>query len=285
MNTNAALVKGINDLPKVVLASDDGARAEIYLHGAHLTSWVPAGGEECLFLSRSSHFDPASAIRGGVPVIFPQFAGRGPLPKHGFARTTEWELLETFHDSPRVGAAFRLTDSDATRQIWPHPFNAELGVFLHARQIKISLKISNGGPSAFSFTAALHTYLRTPDIAATVIAGLNGLSYFDSTAGDRLARQEESPLTFNGEVDRIYLDTPSPLVVTTPAHSLSVESSGFPNAVVWNPWQEKGAALSDLEPDGYRRMVCVEAGVIGRPVFLQPGESWQGFQRLIEGRE
>jgi len=279
MNASAALVKGINDLPKVMLVSDDGARAEIYLHGGHLTSWVHADGAERLFLSSTSLFGPETAIRGGVPVIFPQFAGRGPLSKHGFARTAAWELLETQLDPPTV--SFRLVDSAATRQVWPHAFKAVLTVTILARQLELSLEISNPGPDAFSFTAALHTYLRTPHIGSTMIEGLSGLPYLDSTAGDRPARQPEADLSFKGEVDRIYLDAPSALAVRTPDRRLAVESAGFPDVVVWNPWREKGAALSDLEPEGYRHMVCLEAAVIGRPVALQPGESWRGVQRLL----
>ena len=152
---------------------------------------------------------------------------------------------------------------------------------MHARQLNLSLRISNPGPSAFTFTAALHTYLRTPDIGGTLIQGLVDLPYLDSTADDRLAHQAEPDLFFSGEVDRIYLNAPSSLTVRTPASSLSVAASGFPDVVVWTPWREKGAALTDLEPEGYRLFVCLEAAVIGVPVSLAPGETWQGAQHLL----
>ncbi|HEX6371728.1 MAG TPA: hypothetical protein VF006_22595, partial [Longimicrobium sp.] len=61
-------------LPKLRLSHASGATAEVYLHGAHVASWVPAGGTEALFVSRAATFAPGKAIRGGVPVIFPQFA-------------------------------------------------------------------------------------------------------------------------------------------------------------------------------------------------------------------
>src|SRR5436305_1852990 len=94
VNGAANVVAGEGGLPKLILVAPDGARAEIYLHGAHVTSWIPAGDGERLFLSASSAFRPGAAIRGGVPVVFPQFSDRGPLPKHGFARTSEWELVD-----------------------------------------------------------------------------------------------------------------------------------------------------------------------------------------------
>ena len=34
------------------------------------------------------------AVRVGKPVLFPQFADRGPLKKHGFARDLPWQLVE-----------------------------------------------------------------------------------------------------------------------------------------------------------------------------------------------
>ena len=84
-----------------------GASAEVYPHSAHVTSWIPAGGTEALFVSRAAHFQPGTAIRGGVPVIFPQFATFGPLPKHGFARLERWSPA----DSPPSRAVLRLRDS------------------------------------------------------------------------------------------------------------------------------------------------------------------------------
>ncbi|HEY4358610.1 MAG TPA: D-hexose-6-phosphate mutarotase, partial [Acidobacteriaceae bacterium] len=48
--------------------------ATIYLQGAHLTAWRPAGTQPVIFLSRASDFTPGKPLRGGVPVVFPWFA-------------------------------------------------------------------------------------------------------------------------------------------------------------------------------------------------------------------
>ena len=80
-------------LDALELIAPDGARAVVALHGAHVLSWTPAGAPEQLYLSPKSEFTAGQAIRGGVPVCFPQFAARGPLPKHGFARTRPWQLV------------------------------------------------------------------------------------------------------------------------------------------------------------------------------------------------
>jgi glucose-6-phosphate 1-epimerase len=260
----------------LTLQADDGARAQIHSQGAHLVSWRSAGGAEPLFLSSSSGYAPGVAIRGGVPVIFPQFAAEGPLPKHGFARTLEWTLV----DRQAASARWQLESSAATLAIWPRAFRCELAVAIGGPRLQIELAVSNTGDAPMGFTAALHTYLRVADIADVRVLGLQGLRYRDSTQGGAEFIERADSLAIEGEVDRIYFDTPSPLQMLEPASRLLIGQQGFSDTVIWNPGPDKGAALADLEADGYRRMLCVEAAVIGRPVQLAPGERWQGSQTL-----
>ena len=87
VETEHGLVKAVISL--------DGITGELYLDGAQLTAWRPAGDRPVLFTSPKSLFAPGKAIRGGIPSIFPWF---GPnrhaqaAPQHGFARTTPWHL-------------------------------------------------------------------------------------------------------------------------------------------------------------------------------------------------
>jgi glucose-6-phosphate 1-epimerase len=274
------IVAGSNGYPKVVLTAPDSARAEIYLHGAHVTSWIPAGEKEWLFLSQKSEFSPNSAIRGGVPVIFPQFSGEGPLPKHGFARRMEWKLLSTEAHRDEVTAVFQLQDTSTSRQIWPYGFTLDYTVRAGGQKLEMSLSVTNTGKEPFSFTGALHTYLRVAEIEDIAIAGLEGLPYLDTVGGRKKRIQQEESLSFNIEVDRIYLNAPKELTLQDKGRKLSIEERGFTDVVTWNPWSELGASLADLELDGYRHMVCIEAAVIGRPVALNPSESWSGAQIL-----
>lgn len=89
------------DTPCIHLHAE-GASALVALHGAHVLSWIPADGREHLFLSDRAIVDGQAAIRGGIPLIFPQFGERGSLRKHGFARTAPW----TFHDIEDDAALF-----------------------------------------------------------------------------------------------------------------------------------------------------------------------------------
>lgn len=273
----------MSGLDHVALRSSDGASAEVHCHGAQVSSWRPApDGDERLFLSARSKFGGHAAIRGGIPVIFPQFASEGPLPKHGFARTSRWTLVEeTRESSGEAAARFTLASSPATRAIWPASFLATLTVRLHGPTLSVELGVHNTGAEAFTFTAALHTYLRVRDIRQTTVVGLQGTRYRESGAPGVFTVDEDESLSIAGEVDRVYVDAPRHLVLREPERELSIDASGFRDVVVWNPGAVRAAELKDMEPDGERRMLCVEAGAVQRPVRLHPDDRWSGSQTLV----
>jgi glucose-6-phosphate 1-epimerase len=282
MSPAFAPTPGTGGLPKLALAAADGARAEVYLHGAHVTSWIPVGdAADRLFLSARSHFGPREAIRGGIPVCFPQFAAQGPLPNHGFARVSIWELVRAGRtDTGAAQAALRLGDSPVTRAQWPHPFALELTVTVTGRTLELRLAVTNAGTTAFEFTGALHTYLRVADVRRAAVRGLQDARYRDKVLGTDGNLETAAALAFDREIDRVYYAAPEDLAVQEPGHGVSVRATGFPDTVVWNPGPQRGASLSDLEQDGYLRMLCVEAAVSRAPVALEPGARWQGTQRL-----
>lgn len=263
------------------LQSADGASATIHSHGAHVLGWQPAGGTERLFLSRTAILDGSAAIRGGVPVIFPQFAGEGPLPKHGFARNRRWSLGSQSLDAEgKAIAIWRLTDDEETRAIWSQRFAAELIVELIGSTLAVRLAVTNTGTAGFRFTAALHTYLAVGDVEQSVVIGLQHLRYRDSAAGG-IERVETSPeLGIKGEMDRIYFDSPPDLILREPGATTLVQSTGFSDAVIWNPGEALARKFTDLEAGGWRRMLCIEAAQIGNPVRLAPGERWEGSQSI-----
>ena len=270
-----------NGLPAVRLTTPDGATAVITLYGAQLVSWLSADGRERLYLSERSRFEHGQAIRGGIPVIFPQFADSGPLPRHGFARTCTWELLSARHDKDYACATLRLTDSEETRALWPHAFVAELTVMIAGNRLDVEFEVENTGSDAFSFTAALHSYFSVAKANSCQLQGLDGVCYLDKADGGKLKREDGETVLLDDEMDRVYLDVSKPLLLWEPARHLAIESEGFPDVVVWNPWISKCAALDDMPPDGYRQMICIEAAAAGRPVELAPGALWSGRQTAI----
>lgn len=263
--------------PAMRLRAPDGAEATVLLHGAHLASWIPAGDVERLYLSPQAVAGAGQAVRGGIPVIFPQFENRGPLPRHGLARNRAWQWVEGIERGGHVIGVLKLTDDESTRAIWPHAFEAELSFSLSGLRLDVELAVTNTGEQAISFTAALHTYLRCDDVRRARLSGLYGTRYLDTVAGEE-QRQEIDPQGFAGEIDRIYFDVQEPLALSTAMGRMTIEQEGFTDAVIWNPGPEKAVALSDLPDDGWLDMLCVEAASIGRPVRLAPGEDWVGRQ-------
>lgn len=269
------------DQPAIELAAPDGARARVLLHGAQVVSWRPAGGTERLYLSPRAEAGAGRAVRGGVPVIFPQFGASGPLPRHGFARDRAWVRVATEVGRDDALAVLRLADDERTRVLWPHRFAAELTVRVGGARLDVELAVENTGDDAVAFTAALHSYLRVADLDAARLQGLQRLRRRDQVRGTEQIEGNDA-LRIDGEVDRVYFDAARALQLQDALGSLRIGAEGFRDVVVWNPGPIQSASLADLPPDGFRHFICVEAAAVGTPVRLEPGAEWVGRQSLVD---
>jgi glucose-6-phosphate 1-epimerase len=263
------------------LTAPDGSEATVLLQGAHVVSWKTSGGVERLFLSELADYTEGQAVRGGVPVVFPQFANQGALIKHGFARTEPWALYSVDTTETDALLTLRLASNDATRALWPFDFELELSLRFSSHRLDMELAVTNTGDKPLSFTAALHTYLAVPDIVAVRLEGLSRLRFRDAVANTVQVDHEDS-VRIDGELDRIYFDAAKPLVVRGEAAVARVEVSqtGFQDVVVWNPGPANSAALKDMPDHGWRRMLCVEAALVNEPMQLAPGQDWWGRQSI-----
>ena len=262
---------GRNGLPKVALTHRSGSSAEVYLHGGHVTSWKTASGEELFFLSRESVFAPGKPIRGGIPVCWPQFGGRGPLPQHGFARTSEWQLTRTeLLDNGMVTVELQLTETAETLAIWPHQFALGLRALLDESALTVEVQVINTGTAPFDFQLALHTYFQVADVRQIAIRGLKGSTYIDALKDWSRSIEAHEEIRFDQETDRIYVNTGDSLSLD----GITIEKRNLPDVVVWNPWIEKSQRMSDFGDDEYLRMVCVETGSIETRPVRSPEEKW-----------
>ncbi len=246
------------------------ARGTVYLQGAHVTSFEVGHGRPLLFLARRARFEPGSAIRGGVPICFPWFGpkeGDASAPSHGPARTAEWQVL----GSGRVaGAGLALTlglevEGFAARYT---------AVFGHA--LDLTLEVERRASVPGRFEAALHGYLAVGDVRRVELEGLEGATCLDQLAGRARRVEGRDPLRFEGEVDRIYLDTAPRKTLVDPVYErrIVLETEGAPSTVVWNPWVDKAARLPDLGDDEWPLFLCVETGCVADDaVTLAPGET------------
>ena len=264
----------------IIAIAADGARVEVALHGAHVCSWRGPDGVERLFMSPLNSWRSDAAIRGGIPVIFPQFASEGPLPKHGFARLSAWALLESSRQLDGSGLVrLGLADSEQTRQVFPHAFTLELRITFSGQSLNTELVVTNTGKQPFAFTCALHTYLNA-HVAEAALYGLQGYRYRDSVDNRRIKIAEEEILHIAEEVDRVYFAVDKPITLGGRKQSMIATQAGFADAVVWNPWENGCAKIADLKLDSYRHFVCIEAATVEHPVLLAPDTSWSGAQNL-----
>ena len=265
------------------LSLPDRSTAIVMLHGAQVVSWQAGSHGEQLYLSPTAQAAPGMAIRGGVPVIFPQFEQRGPdrsLPRHGLVRTRPWTVDGTHTGPDHAQATFLIGDDDSTREHWPHAFSLELTVSLGLSRLDMELHVQNTGERAWDFSAALHTYLGAKDISQLRLQGLDGCSFVDVLHNaERMEDQVEK--RFPGEIDRIYAKAPGSLLLREGARRLLIEADTFEDTVLWNPGPEKCAALKDMPNEDWRRMLCVEAAQVFSPPMLAPGDSWTARQSLI----
>jgi glucose-6-phosphate 1-epimerase len=271
----------MTDLLIPLSAEAPGVRITACPRGAHLMTWTTEGVER-LWLSPLSGCGDAAAIRGGVPVLFPQFGTFGTLAKHGFARTAVWQPAPVPGSSDRAELAFELSDSDATRDIWPHPFHARLEVSASAGELEMSLTVVNRGSDEASFTGGLHTYLAVADPEAW-IEGLAGAHAWDGASteepqftqplGERVPALATQDLVMQGDLNLVVLHD-------AVLGRTSVIAEGFPNRIVWNPGP--GSGLPDVAPGDEAHFVCIEPTAV-TPLVLGGGASWTGRQRLVLG--
>ncbi|MFO1306506.1 MAG: D-hexose-6-phosphate mutarotase [Burkholderiales bacterium] len=278
--TEVAPTAGEQGLARVVVTAADGAWFEAYLHGAHVTSWRPAGDDdERLFVSREARFEDGLAIRGGIPVCFPQFADQGPLPMHGLVRTEPWSLVAA--GQARDGAAHARFRIEMAPRIpaWPNAFTCELDVRARARTLTVALTATNAGEAPFDFTAALHTYLFWDDVRRVVVRGLRGARYRDKVMKRDDDLEQGESLAVDRPLDRVYRAVPEPLTAGDDARRVAVRALGTTDTVVWNPGPQANVP-PDLDAGEWRNFLCVEAAIASAPRTLAPGAAWSIAQNL-----
>jgi glucose-6-phosphate 1-epimerase len=272
----AQISDGNGGLPRVRVTGP-AAAGETYLHGAHVTSWRPAGAEEVLFLSPHSIWADGHAIRGGVPVCFPWFGDKADDPKapaHGFVRTKAWQLGSIERTTDGAVAVSMVTASDeSTKHWWPADFRL-LHRATFGSELVLELTTTNTGSTALRLEEALHAYHRVGDAAQVLLSGLDGVHYLDKTDSYR-EKSQQGDVVITAETDRVYLDTRHPLEISDPVlqRRIRVSKENSLTTVVWNPWSEKARAMSDLGEDQWKQMLCVETSNVGSfAVELAPGE-------------
>ncbi|PRB76163.1 D-hexose-6-phosphate mutarotase [Pseudomonas sp. MYb185] len=255
-------------------------RARVAEQGAQIIDCVPCGQRPLLWMSPVDPARPDTALRGGIPLCWPWFADERPGPAHGIARTSHWQLRLAQADAHQVRLVLELPEREIARQLPDERWAVQVEMLLGA-SLSVTLITTNTGSRAQQLSQALHSYLPVDDIASTEVLGLQGVSYIDKLQADAVCREQE-PIRFSGELDRVYFDTAADVqLIDASAEPLWVQRRNSQSVVVWNPWQEKGARLSQFPAEGYRSMVCIEAANAGPDArLLEPGQV-QRLQTII----
>lgn len=286
---------GNGGLGMVALRHESGASAEIYLWGATLTSYKRPGGLESIFVSPGAIFDGKKAIRGGVPLVFPQFGQPDTsMPQHGLARTSEWKVGDISDSSQESTVVLTLQSSDATMEKWPHAFLLEYQVTITGLALTMKLTIRNTDSKSFDFQALLHTYFNIPDIGEVAVLGLGGRRYVDKVAGGEVKEETQDQIVLPSFTDRIYLGTEEAGSTGEKAVRITKGDGGIfavmnkaatelgpapVDVVVWNPYEV--ASPGDLPVPAYKNFVCVEPGMVGRMYTLEANHCAHVMQKIV----
>jgi len=268
--------EGNGGLPRVQITGSFG-EGEMYLHGAHVTSWKPAGRDEVLFVSSKSHWEERQAIRGGIPICFPWFRAKvddAHAPAHGFVRTKMWQLESIAENDGRV-AVSTFTESDAeTRRWWPAEFRLVHRV-IFGSELKLDLVCTNTGTTPLRFEEALHTYNRVADVARVRLQGLDTVRFLDNTDANK-EKTQRGDVVIASQTDNAYVDTESEIDLLD-AHMrrrIRLKKANSLTTVVWNPCRDGAARLRDLGDGEWTQFLCVEASnILGAAVLLEPGQT------------
>ncbi len=271
----AKVCEGNGGLPRVRITGAFG-EGEVYLHGAHVTSWKPAGNDEVLFVSTKSHWQEGQAIRGGIPICFPWFrakAGDAHAPAHGFARTRSWQL-ESIIESEKGVAVSMVTHSDEqSRRWWPGEFRLIHRVTFGS-ELKLELICTNTGTTPVHFEEALHTYNQVADVEQVQLQGLDTVHFLDNTDANQ-EKMQIGDVAIASQTDSAYMNTDSASSLLDPKmrRRIRLQKEKSLTTVVWNPWRDGAAGLKDLGDGEWKEFLCVEASnILGAAVNLDPGQ-------------
>ncbi len=147
--------------------------------GAEMQYLRTAGGDDLLW-----HGDPAF-WSGRAPVLFP-IVGRAvddtiaveghsaPMPQHGFARRSMFELVEASEGMCR----HKLRDTAESRAVYPFAFTLEISHRLEGHTLRVSAQVTNDSkrpmPFGFGFHPAFNWPLPGADGAAHHVTLANG---------------------------------------------------------------------------------------------------------------
>lgn len=204
--------------------SASGAKAELYAFGATVTSFIAGNGRQVLFLSRDAKLDGSKAIRGGVPLVFPQFGQPDKsMPQHGFLRNNQWTVDESskFDSEQAAGISLSLKLADVknsrgeagqSKCKWAEGTDLDctvtMSLKIDASSLTQTLTIQNTATKPFDFQTLFHTYYNVNSHQALDkdqcnVKGLEGYHCSDKITGEEYTTGSD-PIFIDRNIDHVY---------------------------------------------------------------------------------
>ena len=121
----------------------------------------------------------------------------------------------------------------------------------------------------------MHTYFAVKDITKVQLTGLDLAPYVDTTEEGWPILEQQGEISFNQEVDRIYMQG-SDVSLVDENQTISIKPSGSNTTVVWNPWKDISKNSADLDDNAYLKFVCVEtANAWDDVIGVMPNKSFE----------
>jgi glucose-6-phosphate 1-epimerase len=233
-------------------------------------------------------FDKSKPISGGAPLCFPRFGPSDEMQQHGFARNSDWTVISSSADpnpdDPEPSVMFKLRDSEYTREMWDHAFEATYEVTLRRESLRLEFSVRNPlaeerkgrhEDAPFDFTAAIHTYVEVADATSPNVfaRGLIGKNYIDKAIDPNVVHPEmcAGDVVFGTSLcDKVFLKTEpeTDLHVGTGAAVCVENTRGWTDTVVWNPHETLNIG------DAWKKFVCVESAAVSDAIVLDSGKVW-----------
>ncbi len=181
---------------------NDVFRITVDSFGAQLRSLESKGGLQFLWPGDPKYWADSS------PVLFPivgrlsgqvlRIDGRQyNTPKHGFARTMEFELVS----KDRERLLYRITDTAQTLAVYPYRFTFDVEYVLKGNQLAVGYKVANNSDAAMYFSLGAHPGFRCPLEDGEKLSDYY-LEFEQTETADRWALEDG----LLGRCDKNYLD-------------------------------------------------------------------------------
>lgn len=285
MPRNDYVCNDYKSLPRVFLFEPGGSSAEVLLYGGKVVSWKNSQGEELLFMSRKA---AGRSPKGGISLCFPQLGNTGMMKEISSSKNNNVKSLDNIPlrltptgNPSSVDLTLKTTANNSN--MWPRSFEFRLRVSLGPDKMTMVSYIKNTDSTSFSFTFALQNYFSVSDISEVRVEGLETLDFLDNLQQGKRSTEQPDAITFDGEVDRVYMRTPGNIAIIDhdKKRTIVIRNEGLPDAALWTPWDNAAkAAVSGFCDKDYKMMLSVDSGVLKKPIILKPSEEWKGYQEL-----